>query len=87
MQKYRVISGSCVGKTKVYRCGDIVTASDVDNAEKRVNEGFLVVVESAADETPALPAEITFELPAMDTTTVAEEVIPPAEPAKKYYKK
>jgi hypothetical protein len=52
-RKYRVIAGACPGNTKVYSYNDIISGTDVDNADVRVRDGFLVEVE---EEAPAAPA-------------------------------
>lgn len=87
MQKYRVISGSCVGKNKVYRYNDIILATDVDDAEKRVTGGFLVEYndEDISHEITTQDLELNPEL--AEHVTVGDEVEIPISADEKTAKK
>lgn len=89
LKKYRVVSGCCPGYTRNFQYNEIVTASDVDDIDRRVKEGWLKeVTEEAEDsaaaqcatsestEQPVEPVPSSAAQPA-ETTVVPEPEIQP----------
>jgi hypothetical protein len=79
--KYQVIAGICPGIKKIHEYGEIITGDMVDNAEQRVKDRWLKVVEdgdvkqeSVAEVVKVVTAETTKETPVVKATEPATQL-------------